>query len=324
MSPISQSRCFITGGAGFIGSNLVDRLLKLECEVVAYDNFSASFPEFLEAAKSDAGFTLVEGDILDTERLRDSMRGCTHVFHFAANADVRYGLEHPEKDLQQNTVGTFNVLEAMRANNVSWIGFSSTGSVYGEPEIIPTPEDAPFPIQTSLYAASKLAGESLIQAYVAGYGMQGVIFRFTSILGERYSHGHIFDFVRKLTDDPTHLHILGDGQQKKSYLYIQDCINAILTAVERCQEKISILNLGHEGYVTVDTSAQIIAQTLGLTPEFSHAGGKRGWIGDNPFTHLDTARIRALGWQPSMQIEEAVISTVNWLDANRWIFEKRE
>jgi UDP-glucose 4-epimerase len=324
MSSIARSRCFVAGGAGFIGSNLVDRLLDLDCEVIAYDNFSASFPEFVATARNNDRFTMINGDILDAESLTASMRGCDRVFHFAANADVRFGLEHPEKDLQQNTIGTFNVLEAMRANGITRIGFSSTGSVYGEPNVIPTPEDAPFPIQTSLYAASKLAGEGLIQAYAEGYGFQAVIFRFTSILGERYSHGHVFDFYRKLLADPDRLHILGDGKQKKSYLYVQDCIDAILTAVDRCEDKISVFNLGHEGYVTVDTSAQIIARTLGLTPEFTYEGGERGWVGDNPFTHLDIGKISALGWHPKMTIEESVARTVHWMQANEWIFDRRQ
>jgi len=231
---------------------------------------------------------------------------------------------HPERDLQQNTIGTFNVLEAMRATDASWIAFSSTGSVYGEPKVVPTPEDAAFPIQTSLYAASKLAGEGLIQAYVEGFGMRALIFRFTSILGERYSHGHIIDFFRKLTVDPSRLHILGDGKQKKSYLYIQDCLDAILIAADRCEEKVGIFNLGHESYVTVDRSAQIISSALGLEPEFTHEGGERGWVGDNPFTFLDTGRIRSLGWQPKLSIEDAVISTVRWLEANDWIFDMRK
>ena len=324
MPTINKSRCFVTGGAGFIGSNLVDRLLDLDCEVVAYDNFSASFPEFVASAKGNERFTLVNGDILDTELLATSMAGCSHVFHFAANADVRHGLEHPERDLQHNTIGTFNVLEAMRANGVPWIGFSSTGSVYGEPEVIPTPENAPFPIQTSLYAASKLAGEGLIQAYVEGYGMRAVIFRFTSILGERYSHGHVFDFYRKLAADPKRLHILGDGKQKKSYLYIQDCLDAILMAVDLCEDKVGIFNLGHEDYVTVDTSAGIIARTLGLSPEFTYEGGERGWIGDNPFTHLEIKKMQALGWQPKVSIEDAVAKTVRWMQGNEWVFDQRQ
>src|SRR5262249_8532807 len=152
------------------------------------------------------------------------------VFHFAANADVRFGTEHPRKDLEQNTIATFNVLEAMRANSVGRVAFSSTGSIYGEPAVFPTPEGAPFPIQTSLYGASKLAGEGLIQAYCEGFGFQAYIFRFVSILGERYSHGHVFDFYRSLRENPRELRVLGNGRQRKSYLYIHDCLDAIFAA----------------------------------------------------------------------------------------------
>ncbi len=215
---------FITGAAGFIASNLVDRLLSDGHKVVGYDNFSTGQEEFVSSARQNKNFNLVRADILDLPVLTDAMQGADFVFHLAANADVRFGTEHPRKDLEQNTIATFNVLEAMRANNVKSIAFSSTGSVYGEAKVIPTPEDAPFPVQTSLYGASKLAGEGLIAAYCEGFGFTGYIFRFVSILGERYSHGHVFDFYQKLLQNPEELHILGNGHQRKSYLYVQDCI----------------------------------------------------------------------------------------------------
>ena len=219
---------FITGAAGFIGSSLTDRLLSEGHEVVGWDDFSTGQERFLEDARRHPAFQLVRGDNLDLPALTAAMAGCEFVFHFAANADVRFGLEHPGKDLQQNTVATFHVLEAMRANGIRGIGFSSTGSVYGESTVIPTPEDAPFPIQTSLYAASKVAGENMIQAYCEGYHFEGYIFRFVSILGERYTHGHVFDFYKQLLEHPDHLRVLGDGTQRKSYLYVQDCLDAML------------------------------------------------------------------------------------------------
>ena len=240
----------------------------------------------------------------------------------AANADVRFGLEHPRKDLEQNTIATFNVLEAMRANGVQAIAFSSTGSIYGEAETIPTPEDAPFPVQTSLYGASKLAGEGLITAYAEGYGMRGFIFRFVSILGERYTHGHVFDFVHKLSGDPTTLHMLGDGQQRKSYLYVGDCIDAMLMAIERAEAKVNIFNLGTDEYCQVSDSARWISERLNLSPSFTYSGGDRGWVGDNPFIFLDTRRIRVLGWRPRLSIQKAVRLTVDWLKANEWVFEQ--
>src|SRR5262249_9293021 len=218
-----------------------------------------------------------------------------------------------------------NVLEAMRAQGVSRIVFSSTGSVYGEPEMFPTPEDAPFPVQTSLYAASKLAGEALIEAYAAGYGFTGLICRFVSILGERYTHGHVFDFFRALKRDPTQLRVLGDGRQEKSYLYVGDCISAILTGAERHHHEpgAHVYNLGTEETVIVDDSVRIITERLSLSPEVVHTGGKRGWIGDSPLIHLDTARIRALGWRPTLTIEQAIVRTLEWLQANDYAWREQ-
>src|SRR6188768_1738099 len=222
-----MARALVTGGAGFIGSSAVDRLLATGADVVAFDNFSTGRREFLSGALAHPRFTLIEGDLLDEAAITQAMAGCDLVLHFAANADVRFGTEHPRRDLEQNTIATFNVLEAMRASGVTRIGFSSTGSVYGEAAVIPTPEDAPFPVQTSLYGASKLAGEGLIAAYATGFGVTGCIFRFVSILGERYTHGHVFDFYKSLRRDPARLRVLGNGRQRKSYLYIQDCLSAI-------------------------------------------------------------------------------------------------
>src|SRR5438094_6553547 len=193
---------FVTGGAGFIGSNLVDRLLADGHAVTAYDNFSTGQREFLASALRHSAFRLIEGDLLDLPTLTRALAGHDFVFHLAANADVRFGTHHPRKDLEQNTIATFHVLEAMRAGGVRRIAFSSTGSIYGEPEVFPTPEGCPFPIQTSLYGASKLAGEALISAYCEAFGMQSYIFRFVSILGERYTHGHVFDFYKKLAANP--------------------------------------------------------------------------------------------------------------------------
>jgi UDP-glucose 4-epimerase len=226
-------KAFVTGAAGFIGSNLVDRLLKEGCAVVGWDNFSTGQEDFVRPALKSERCALKRGDNLDLESLTNAMAGCDFVFHFAANADVRFGLEHPSKDLNQNTLATFNVLEAMRANGIARIAFASTGSVYGEATVFPTPEDAPFPVQTSLYAASKLAGEGMIQAYCEGFGFEGYIFRFVSILGERYTHGHVFDFYKQLLEHPDYLRVLGDGAQRKSYLYIQDCVSAIFHAIVR-------------------------------------------------------------------------------------------
>src|SRR5437867_729223 len=283
-------RCFVTGVSGFIGSNLCDRLLREGHQVVGYDNFSTGRRPFLGDAERSGGFTLVEGDTLDLGRLTIAMRGCEIVFHLAANADVRFGTEHPRKDLEQNTIATFNVLEAMRANGVRRVAFSSTGSIYGEHDVDPTPEVAPFPLQTSIYGASKLAGEGLIQAYCEGFGFQGYIFRFVSILGERYSHGHVFDFYQRLRANPNELRVLGNGRQRKSYLYIEDCLDAMLTTIEKAQDTVNIFNLGTEEYCQVTDSIGWITSHLGIVPTLDYTGGERGWIGDSPFILLDTSK----------------------------------
>lgn len=315
---------FVTGCAGFIASNLVDRLLADGHFVSGYDNFSTGMHAFLEKAKKQERFTLFEGDLLDTHTLTKAMEGCDFVFHLAANADVRFGTEHPSKDLHQNTIATFNVLEAMRSNNIKRIAFSSTGSVYGEAKVIPTPEDAPFPVQTSLYGASKLAGEGLLSAYAEGFGFQSYIFRFVSILGERYTHGHVFDFYKQLLAHPEQLSVLGDGQQKKSYLYIQDCVDAMLLAIEKAQDKVNIFNLGTDEYCQVNDSIGWICEALDLSPEKQYTGGNRGWIGDNPFIFLDCRKIRSLGWKPKLSIREGIIKTVEYLQKNTWVLEERE
>lgn len=316
-------RAFVTGGAGFIGSTLVDRLLDEGHTVVAFDNFSTGQARFLESARQQSGFELVRGDTLDPPAVVAAMRGADTVFHLAANADVRFGTNHPRRDLEQNTIATFNVLEAMRANGIRRIMFASTGSIYGEAPVIPTPENAPFPVQTSLYGASKLAGEGLIQAYCEGYGFQAWIFRFVSILGERYTHGHVFDFYKSLKVDPTRLRVLGNGRQRKSYLYIQDCLDAMLLAMSRAGENVNIFNLGTDEYCLVNDSIGWITERLGVSPVLEYTGGERGWIGDNPFIYLDTSRIRSLGWNPHLSIKEAVVRTLDYLQTNPALLEMR-
>lgn len=316
-------KCFVTGGAGFIGSNLVDRLLSNGNDVIVYDNFSTGFQKFLNNVGKHDNFKPVRGDLLDLEFLIKSMSGCDFVFHLAANADVRFGTSYPDKDLKQNTLATFNVLEAMRLNGIKKIAFSSTGSVYGESAVIPTPEDAPFPIQTSFYGASKLACEGLIQAYCEGFGFQSWIFRFVSILGERYTHGHVFDFYRKLLETPDRLDVLGNGKQRKSYLYVQDCIDAMLLAIEKSDEKVNIFNLGTDEYCEVNNSIKWICSHLNVSPQLVYSGGDRGWIGDNPFIFLDCSKIRRLGWKPKYTIKEGIIKTLSYLKENKWVLDRQ-
>lgn len=316
-------KLIVTGGAGFIGSNLVDRLLADGHQVTGIDNFSTGQRRFLKGALAHPNFRLVEIDLLNLDALKLAFAGGEAVFHLAANADVRFGTEHPRKDLEQNTIATYNVLEAMRANGIKKIAFSSTGSVYGEAAVVPTPEDSPFPIQTSLYGASKAAGEGLISAYCEGFGFQSWIFRFVSILGERYTHGHVFDFYQKLKADPSRLPVLGNGKQRKSYLYVQDCIDAILLAMDKATGKVNIFNLGVDGYCEVNDSIGWICTELGVKPQLEYSGGDRGWIGDNPFIFLETKKIQSLGWKPKFGIREGVIKTVVYLRANEWVFEER-
>jgi UDP-glucose 4-epimerase len=317
-------RVFVTGAAGFIGSNLVDRLLAAGHQVVGWDNFVTGQEEFLAEAQRHPSFQLVRGDNLDLPALKTAMHGCDFVFHLSANADVRFGTTHPRKDLDQNTIATFNVLESMRANRIRRIAFSSTGSIYGEPEVFPTPEGCPFPVQTSLYGASKLAGEGLIAAYCTGFGFQGYVFRFVSILGERYTHGHVFDFYAKLLDNPHQIEVLGDGTQRKSYLYVQDCIDAIFAVLERADEPFNVYNLGTDEYCAVDDSLGWICGHLGFKPARRYTGGSRGWIGDSPFIFLDTSRVRALGWRPKLTIREGVLRTLQWLQQNPWVLARRK
>lgn len=323
-----MQKIFITGVAGFIGSNLADRLLAEGKTVVGWDNFATGQRPFIEGALKNANFRMIEGDNLDLTALTKAMAGCDTVFHLAANADVRFGLEHPSKDLQQNTIATFNVLEAMRANGIKRIAFSSTGSVYGEAETIPTPENAPFPVQTSLYAASKIAGEGMISSYCEGFKFEGYIFRFVSILGERYTHGHVFDFHRQLLEHPDYLKVLGDGSQRKSYLYVQDCVSAMLHVMKagtakQARHGVQIYNLGTNEYVQVNDSIGFICNALNLKPRLEYSGGNRGWVGDNPFIFLDTAKVRGTGWKTSLTIEQGIVRTLQWLQQNQWVYQNR-
>jgi UDP-glucose 4-epimerase len=315
----SDLTAFITGAAGFVGSHLADKLLALGHQVTGFDNFSTGRKEFLASALEHPSFRLIEGDLLDLETLSQAMADSDFVFHLAANADVRFGTQHPRKDLEQNTIGTWNVLEAMRACGARRIAFSSTGSVYGEPNVHPTPESCPFPIQTSLYGASKLAAEGLIQAYAEGFGFQAYIFRFVSLLGPRYSHGHLIDFYRQLRQHPDVLNVLGNGHQRKSYLYVGDCVQAILTAIEKASSKVNTFNLGTDEACEVNDSIGWMCEHLGLSPNLCYSGGERGWIGDSPYIFLDCKEIRDLGWRPTLSIQQAVVRTLQFLQESPWL-----
>lgn len=316
-------RAIVTGAAGFIGSHLCDFLLEKKMHVLGLDHLSTGKLQFLEKANVSKKFQFLKHELMDEKKTKDVFLDFQPdlVFHLAANADVRFGLKHPKKDIEQGTLVTFHVLEASRHARVKRIFYSSTGSVYGEPTVFPTPENAPFPIQTSLYASSKLSGESLLTSYALGFGIQATIFRFVSILGPRYSHGHVFDFIQKLKKDPSHIDVLGNGLQKKAYLHVQDCMNAIWTIYEKDPSPIHIYNLGPDEYVNVNDSLSIICEKLGVHPQRKYSGGDRGWVGDSPFIFLDCSRLKQLGWKAQYSISEGVKDTVDYLLKNEWLFQ---
>ncbi len=319
----------VTGAAGFIGSSLVDRLLELGHTVVGIDNLSTGSTEFIEGARRNARFSFIEGDLLHPSIFGTSLFEADAVFHLAANADIRGGLNAPGKDLEQNTIVTFNVLEAMRRAGVGRIIFASSAAALGEPEVFPTPETCSIPAQTSLYGASKMACEGLISSYCEGFGFEGYAFRFVSLLGPRYPHGHVFDFVQKLRADPTRLLILGDGQQRKSYLHIDDCLDALLSICEarrtakQSRHRFEVYHLGVPEFCRVEQSARWICEELGLNPKFCFSGGDRGWVGDNPFVFLDVNKAMATGWVPKYSIEQSIRLTTRWLIQNAWILNRR-
>lgn len=319
---MSGGRVAVTGAAGFIGSNLSDALLHAGYRVLGIDNLSTGDRRFLAEAEAHPSFHLECLDLLGSaDALPGLFEGADAVVHLAANADVRFGWDAPDRDLKQNILVTHHVLEAVRKAGVPRFVFSSTGSVYGETQVIPTPEDCPFPVQTSLYGASKLACEGLAAAYAEGCGITATVFRFVSILGPRYTHGHVVDFVRQLRADPERLRVLGDGTQRKSYLDVTDCVAAIARLLPRTGP-FEVYNLGVEASCTVDESASWICERLGIAPAIVHTGGRQGWVGDNPHIHLAVGKMRATGWEPRLGIREAVERTVDFLTANPWVLDR--
>lgn len=313
----NKEHVLVTGGAGFIGSHLVDVLLSKNYYVTVYDNLSSKFEKNrLEHIFSNKNFNFKFGDILDLSNLSLAMKSVDKVFHLAANADIRGGIIDNNVDVQQNIIGTHNVCEACRLNKVKEIVFTSSAAVYGEPSIFPTPESYPL-IQTSLYGASKASGESIIQAYSEYFGIKTTSFRFVSWIGERYSHGVIFDFVNLLKETPNKLEILGNGFQTKSYLHVDDGIRAMFLYLDSSSDKKGIVNIGHIEYLTVFELSDIVIDEMGLkevtiVPQIS----KRGWVGDNPFVHLDISKIKNLGFVPEISIEEGIRRTVRYLLLN--------
>ena len=333
---VNTMRTLVTGGAGFIGSNLVDRLILLDQEIIIYDNLSTGSLINLDSAMDSGNATFIDGDILDSRKLLKAMEGVSRVFHIAANADVRGGINNTGIDVKQNTLGTCSVLECMRTVGASEIIFTSSATVYGDPNIFPTSEIY-SPIQTSLYGASKLAAEGIIQAYCEYFGIRGYIFRLVSWLGERYSHGVVFDLVNKLIRNPKELEILGDGNQVKSYLHVDDGIDGIFQVINHTVKhnssskklteiinKKQIYNLGHLDYINVKDLALIIADEMGLSDvNYRFLGSPKGWPGDSPRVYLDTTKIRDLGFYPKISIEDAIRRTVKYLFDNPWVLKRK-
>jgi UDP-glucose 4-epimerase len=285
-------KAFVTGAAGFLGSHLVDRLVAENHEVTGFDRQWGH-------------------DCLLPAELVQHMEGSDIVFHCAALASLRN--TEPLDHFEENVQATFNVLEAMRKLDIKRIAFCSSAAVYGDTAIHPTPEDAPFPIQTSLYTAAKVSSEAFLQAYASTFGFQVYIFRFVSLLGERYRYGHVVDFYRKLQADPQNIEVLGDGGQKKSYIYVKDAVAGILTGVEKGTEAVNIFNVGTNRAITVDNSLDIICDELAVTPKRHYSGGRTGWIGDSPYILVDCAALRFHGWMPNVSIPDAIRKTVRYL-----------
>ncbi len=309
-----MSRILVTGGAGFIGSHLVDQLVENNNEVIVFDNLSSGNLEFIESAMSTGKVEFVSGDLLDLEVLSKAMENIDMVYHLAANPDIRLGTSVTDTDLKQGTVATYNVLESMRLNGCKKIAFASSSVVYGEAKVMPTPEDyGPlFPI--SLYGASKLGSEGLISAWVGTFGIKAWIFRFANIIGGRGTHGVIFDFIHKLKKNSSKLEVLGNGLQEKSYMEVIDCSKAMVHVVENFDNDLNYINLGSSDTCSVKRIAEIVVESSdfeNVSIEFT--GGDRGWAGDVPKAMLKVEKLISSGFECEYQSEEAVKYTAKSL-----------
>ena len=312
----------VTGGCGFIASHVVDRLVSQGHDVTVIDNMSTGYIENIQQHLDNGSIELQKFDLGDMERTREALKGQDAVFHLAANADVRRGLEDTFRDIDRNILVTYNILESMRLNDIKQLIFSSTAASYGEPDVFPTPETY-HPRQTSFYGASKIACEGFIEAFTEAYGIKSWMYRFVSIQGERHPHGVTYDFVKKLKADSTQLEILGDGTARKSYCYVGDCIDGFFTGYEKAPGKAELFNIGQTEFIEVKKVADIITDEMGLeNVEYKFTGGERGWIGDSPLVHLDVSKLMAYGWKPKVNIEETVRRTVRWLLENPYVYSK--
>jgi UDP-glucose 4-epimerase len=310
----SKSKILVTGGSGFIGSHMVDRLMKEGNRVTVFDNLSSGKVEFIEQHFKNPDFFLIKGDLLNPEAIEEACKNIDCVFHVAANPDVKLGASDTKVHFDQNILATYNLLEAMRKNNVKKIVFTSTSTVYGEASVIPTPEDYGPLIPISLYGASKLACEALITSYSHTFDMQAWIFRFANIVGSRGTHGITVDFINKLRGNSTQLEILGDGKQEKSYLHVSECIDAILFAIEKSRGEVNIFNIGSEDTISATCIGKTVVEEMGLSDvRFIYTGGSRGWKGDVPRMKLNIEKLKALWWKPVYSSERSVRETARAL-----------
>lgn len=305
-------KILVTGAAGFIASNLIPRLLKRGDEVAGADNFFLGKRAYVH---QHPRFAFHEMDLLELDRVIALMQEFQpdRIWHLAANSDISYGTKYTDFDLKGGTLVTYNVLEAMRRTNVKEIVFSSSGAVYGEPTVMPTPEDYGPILPISLYAASKVACETLITSFVHNYDMTAWIYRFGNIVGPNPTHGVIHDFVLRLREDPTRLTVLGDGTQAKPYVYVEDCLDGMEFGIEHAKQHVNVHNLAVDDQTSVREITDWTIEAMGIDRtkiDVQYGDSPRGWRGDVPQVKLDTRRMRALGWQPKLSSREAVRRTI--------------
>jgi UDP-glucose 4-epimerase len=314
VSSLSGFRILVTGGAGFIGSHVADRLVRMNNKVIVFDNLSSGRMDFISRHLDDPNFKLIKGDLLDTDAVDAACKDVDLVFHVAANPDVRLGATDTRVHFDQNITATYNLLEAMRKNDVKNVAFTSTSTVYGEATIIPTPENYGPLVPISLYGASKLACEALITSYSHTFDMHSWIYRFANIIGDRGTHGIIVDFIEKLRKNPAELEILGDGKQSKSYLHVRECVDAMMFAVSMSDYEVNIFNIGSEDATNPTRIAEIIVEEMGLSDvKFNYTGGSRGWKGDVPKMMLGIDKLKGMGWKNEWESERSVRETVKSL-----------
>lgn len=310
----TKNKILVTGGAGFIGSHLVDCLTEKGNRIIVFDNLSSGKIGFIENHLENPDFTLIKGDLLDHKAIERACKDIDLVFHVAANPDVRLGASDTKIHFDQNILATYNLLEAMRKNSVKKVAFISTSTIYGEAHIMPTPENYGPLLPISLYGASKLACEALITSYSHTFDMQAWIFRFANIVGPRNTHGITVDFIRKLQENPIQLEILGDGKQEKSYLHVSECVDAILFAIEKSKEDVNIFNIGSEDTISATGIGRAIVEEMKLSEvKFIYTGGSRGWKGDVPRMRLDIEKLKDIGWKPAYTSERSVRETARTL-----------